>query len=182
MIKVNLVPAELLSKARQRQQAVQAGVGGGLLLVIIVIMSIVHWFRLYSLQSTLAYNESEFARLETIVKKVEELDKTANALRARLGVINDLLKGRPSYPIFMSDFTRAVPSGVTIRSMATTGGASAPIKLSMAAESRSSQDIALWIKNMEATGKFSTPELGSVSVTEAGTHNFTVTTTYTPKL
>lgn len=182
MIKVNLVPNELLAKARQRQQAVQAAVSGSFLLVVIIIMSVVHWFRLYNLQSTLAYNESEFARLETIVKKVEELDKTANALRARLGVINDLLKGRPSYPIFMSDFTRAVPMGVTIRSMVTQGGASAPIKLTMSAESRNSQDIALWIKNMEATGKFSTPELGAVAVTDAGVHSFTVTTVYTPKL
>lgn len=182
MIKVNLVPSELLSRARQRQQAIQAAVAGGCLLLVILVMSVAHWFRLYSLQSTLSYNESEFARLETIVKKVEELDKTANALRARLGVINDLLKGRPSYPIFMSDFTRAVPAGVTLRSMTTQGGASAPIKLVMSAESRSSQDIAAWIKNMEVTGKFSTPELGAVAVSDAGVHSFTVTTTYTPKL
>jgi Tfp pilus assembly protein PilN len=113
---------------------------------------------------------------------VEELDKTASALRSRLGVINDLLKGRASYPVFMSDFTRTVPSGVTVRSLATTGGSANPIKLNISAESRTSQDIALWIKNMEATGKFTPPELGAVSVGAGGAHAFTVSTTYTPQL
>lgn len=181
MIKVNLVPAELLAKARQRQQAIQAAVGGSVLLFFIIVLSIWHWWRLYSLQGVLAYNESEFARLEVIVKKVEELDNTAKALRARLGVISDLLKGRPSYPIFMSELARTVPGGVTLKSLTTTGGASSPIKLTMTADSRSSHDISNWIKNMEANGKFAPPELGPVTVVD-GVHSFTVTTTYTPKL
>lgn len=182
MIKINLVPPELIAKARQRQQAAQAAVFGGIVLVIVLLISLFHYARLMSLQSDLADREAEFKRLEAIVAKVEELEKTAGALKARLGVINDLLKGRPAYPVFMSDLARVVPSGVTLRSVTTTGGSTTPMKLNFAAESRSSQDIAAWVKNMEANGKFTNLELGPVSAAATGSLTFTMTGIYTPKL
>jgi Tfp pilus assembly protein PilN len=184
MIKVNLVPPEILAKARQRQQMIQGAAIGVAALLLLLGMSVMHWAALSRLEGQFHELGLEFKRLEAVVAKVEEMDRTAGALRARLGVITDLLKGRPAYPKFMSDFVLAVPPGVTIKSLATTGGSTNPIKLTMAAESRSSQDIAAWVKNMEQSGKFTLIELGPVTSTEGPerTLNFTMTTTYTSKL
>ena len=51
MIKVNLVPGEILAKARQRQLLLQAAVLGGALAVALVLISFVHWMGLYRLQN-----------------------------------------------------------------------------------------------------------------------------------
>jgi type IV pilus assembly protein PilN len=187
MIKVNLVPQEILAKAEQKQRSLQAAFIGAVLLVVIGLISAGHYYRLSRLESKLAVDQATLKRLQVIVTKVEELEATAAALRARLNVITDLLRGRPLYPYFMSDFVRTVPSGVRVKSMSTTGGGSAagPITLSMTAEAVRQGDIAEWVKNMETSGRFMNPELGPVAAatTLSGrTYNFTMTVTYTPSL
>jgi len=84
MIKVNLVPIEILAKARQRQLALQAGLVGGLFAVLVVCASLAHWVALYRLQNEYSYKQSKLKELGVIVAKVEELEKAADAVRARL--------------------------------------------------------------------------------------------------
>ena len=186
MIKVNLVPAEILAKARQRQQVFQVVIAGLGVLVIVAGISLAHWVKVKRLESKLDQGQSKLKKLELIVAKVEQIEKTANDVRVRLGVIMDLLKSRSLYPSFMSDFVRSVPLGVLVKNLSTTGGGSAggPIKLTMSAEARSNEDIAAWVRKMEDLGKFSNTELGPVSVQEAGErmYSFTLTSTYTPTL
>ncbi len=185
-IKVNLVPAEILAKAAQKQQIFQATVAGAFLAVMIVLISAAHYFTLARLERILAYNEGELKKLEVIVAKVEELERTAAAVRSRLGVITDLLKGRPLYPYFMSDFAKSVPVGVRVRNMTTAGGGSgaSPLKLTIAAEAKTNEDILAWIRKMEDSGRFSGVELGAVNAQESGdrVYTFTIKTTYTPQL
>lgn len=185
-IKVNLVPAELLLKAQQKQQILQASIAGALLAILIVIASAAHYYGLVRLENTLKYDQAELKKLEVIVAKVEELERTAAAVRARLGVITDLLKGRPMYPYFMSDFARSVPLGIRVVGLTTAGGGSSatPLKLTMTAEARSNDDIALWVRRMEDSGRFSGIELGAVTSTSGGekVYSFSLKTTYTPQL
>jgi len=180
MIKVNLVPAELLGKAKQRQLLLQAAVAGTLLGIVLAGVSFGHWFGKHRLEQQLAYDEAELKRLDAIVKQVEELEKAAAAVRARLSVIEDLLLGRAFYPIFMSDFARSVPAGVKVNSMTTGGGGAGTIKLSIGAVANSNEDIAAWIKTLEKNAKFAAIELGSVSGS-GGTYTFGMTATYTSK-
>ena len=183
MIKINLVPAEILAKAAQRQQVMQATAVGIVAAVFIAIASAAHYWRLTRLEGQLAYDQGELKKLQVIVDQVEELEKTAQAVRARLNVINDLLKGRPLYPRFMADFVRSVPAGVQIKTLNTTGGGSAasPVKLTITAQARTEEDIALWTRKMAESGRFSSVELGPVTeATES--YSFTMTSTYTPQL
>ena len=113
------------------------------------------------------------------------MERTAAAVRARLNVITDLLKGRPLYPYFMAEFVRNVPAGIRVRNLTTTGGgsAAAPLKLSMSAEARANDDIATWVRRMEGTGRFASVELGAVSYTPVtDIYSFTLTAVYTPQL
>lgn len=185
-IKVNLVPAEILAKAQQKEQMIQVGIIGSFVLVLVLLVSLGHWYRLTRLEGQLAEGQVKLKKLEAIVAQVEELERTAAAVRARLSVITDLLKGRPLYPRFMDDFARLVPGGVRIQSMTTSGGGStaAPLKLTMSAEARVNDDIAAWVRAMEGTGKFSNVELGAVNALTSGDggFRFTLTSLYTPKL
>jgi Tfp pilus assembly protein PilN len=181
MIKVNLVPAEILAKARQRQLMLQASVVGGLLAVVVVVISLIHWAGLYSLQSDFKYKDAKLHELAAIVTQVEELEKASDAVRARLGVIESLLKGRAFYPLFMSEFARTVPSGVKVVSMPTIMQGGGSLKLTISAVANSSDDIAAWMRTLEKNTHFAAVELGPVSA--AGKQfNFTITTVYTLKL
>lgn len=185
-IRVNLVPAEILAKAAQKEQMIQVGIVATLVAMLIALVSLGHWYRLVRLESQLSDGQAKLKKLEVIVQKVEELERTAAAVRARLNVITDLLKGRPVYPRFMDDFARSVPGGVRIKSLTTTGGGSsaAPLKLTMEAEARSNEDIAGWIKTLEATGRFTKVELGPVSASAGAEKlfSFSLTSVYTPAL
>jgi len=144
-----------------------------------------HYWRYERIDKKLAKDKSDLKKLEVIVSKVEELEKTAAAVRARLNVITDLLKSRPLYPYFMSDFVRSVPMGVRVKTLSTAGGGSSggALKLTISAEARANEDIAEWVRRMEESGRFSSEELGPVTTTEATSiYNFTMTATYSAKL
>ena len=180
MIKVNLVPAELLAKAKQRQMMLQGAVLGSLLALVLVVVSLGHWYGKYTLEITLAVDQAELKRLDAVVKQVEELEKAAAAVRARLNVIEDLLLGRAYYPIFMSEFARSVPGGVRVMTMGTTITTPGTLKLSITAVANSNEDIAAWVKTLEKNIKFGSIELGAVSVSGVA-YTFSMTATYTSK-
>lgn len=180
MIKINLVPAELLAKARQRQLILQAAVVGGLLALVLVLVSVGHWYGKRSLEAELATNEAELKRLDRVVKQVEELEKAAAAVRARLNVIEDLLLGRTFYPVFMSEFARSVPGGIKVNSMTTAGTTPGTIKLAITGVANSNEDIAAWVKTLEKNAKFGLVELGAVTAS-ASQFTFAMTATYTSK-
>ena len=180
MIKINLVPAEILAKAKQRQLLLQGAVLGSLMALVLVVVSFGHWYGKHTLEITLAADEAELKRLDRVVKQVEELEKAAAALRARLGVIEDLLLGRAYYPVFMSEFARSVPAGVRVNSMSTSTTTPGTVKLVIAAIGNSNEDIAAWVKTMEKNAKFASIELGAVTASGA-TYNFALTATYTSK-
>jgi len=80
----------------------------------------------------------------------------------------------------MSEFARSVPAGIRVNSMNTASASPGAIKLSIAAIANSNEDIAAWVKTLEANPKFSLAELGGV-VASADNFAFTLTTTYTSK-
>ncbi|MFI5347140.1 MAG: PilN domain-containing protein [Elusimicrobiota bacterium] len=182
MIKINLVPSEILAKARQRQLMLQAGLIGGVLAVVIVLISMGHWFGLYRLQNDYNYKEAKLKKLGAIVAQVEELEKAAAAVRARLGVIEDLLKGRAFYPFFMSDFARTVPAGVRVTQLTTATQPNSTVKLTIGASATTNEDVAAWVRTLQGTPHFAAVELGAVTAAGARQYNFTITATYTNKL
>jgi Tfp pilus assembly protein PilN len=182
MIKVNLVPLEILAKARQRQLVLQASVAGSVVAIALVLISIGHWLTLYRLQNDYTYKESKLKQLAAIVAQVEELEKASAAVRARLGVIEDLLKGRAFYPIFMSDFARTVPAGVKVTQLTTASQGNNGLKLTIAGVAATNDDVANWIRAFEKNARFGGIELGPVSAGGPRQYNFTITTSYTLKL
>lgn len=182
MIKVNLVPADILAKARQRQLMLQASVVGSLLAVVVVIISVVHWYGLHSLQNDFNYKQAKLERLKAIVSQVEELEKATAAVRARLGVIEDLKKGRTYYPVFMSDFARTVPPGVKVAALATSTQPGSALKLTITATALTSEDVAAWVRTLQTTPHFDRVELGAVSSGGPRAFNFSITAFYTNKL
>lgn len=202
MIKVNLVPADILAKAHQKQQMLQAGAAAIAAVIVVVLISLGHYYTLEKLEHQYAVDDARLKKLQVIVAQVEELEKTEAALKARLGVITDLLKGRTTYPYLMSDVVKSVPGGIRLKTLTASGGGSSvgAIKLNFTAEAQSNDDIAAWLRKMDSfadtkapadtrnPGKFGSIELGAVTSGGGGAgagptlYNFSVTATYTPSL
>lgn len=182
MIKVNLVPGEILGKARQRQLALQASVVGGLLAIVLIIVSVVHWFGLHVLQSDFSYKQSKLQKLSAIVSQVEELEKESAAVHARLGVVENLLKGRAFYPLFMSEFAHTVPAGVRVTQLTTVIQPNSAVKLSISAVASANEEVAAWMRALEKNGRFANVELGPVTAAGPRQYSFTISTVYTLKL
>jgi hypothetical protein len=175
MIKINLVPAEILAKARQRQQNLQLGAAAVLVLAVVVMISLGHYASLTRLEGQLAADNSRLEELKKIVALVDQEDAATKAVNEHLDAIGSVRTRRQLYPTFMSDFVQSVPAGSTIRvkSLNTTGGgtaaaaapakgkgaaaptgpASGSLKLDIMAEAGDYNDIALWIKSLENYGR-----------------------------
>ncbi len=181
MIKVNLVPAEILAKAAQRQLLLQVSAVGAVLLVVMTCVSAGHIYGKYRLDQDLAYNEAELKRLSKIVAQVEDLERAAAAVRSRLNVIEDLLRGRGFYPVFMSEFARTVPSGVRVTSLRTTSQPASALRLDISGIANSNEDIAAWVRGLETNARFANVELGPVNASGPRDFTFTIVTTYTQR-
>ncbi len=186
MIRINLVPAEILEKARNQRIIYQASIAGVLVFLVLVGVSLFHYLTLSHLETRLAEDQAKLKKLEVIVAEVEKLEASAKAVRDRLSVITTLVKGRTLYPYFMSDFVRSVPFDIQLQTLSVLGGGGqiTPLKLTISAISSTQDDIAEWMKRLQNSGRFSNVELGNVtgSGNDPRTYNFGLTSIYKANL
>lgn len=187
MIKVNLVPREFLDKEVQRQRLAQAGVVGAIALVLVLFVSAAHWYRATKTEGEFAELNKKYEKLAKIVAQLEELEKTANAVKIRLGVIQGLLKGRALYPWFMTDLQSTLPPGVWMTSLTTSAKEPNGLTVKIGnASANSSGGVSQWLRNFESSGKFKDLKLSAIAVTDKGDskqYSFSIGTMYeNPKL
>jgi len=211
MIKINLIPAEILQEQEKRLRALQAGAAATILGLIIAFVSAVRWNQEHSLAVHRETVRAELNKVNEKVKQVEEFEKTLAAVQSRLDVINNLLKGRLLNPFFMEDFARSLVSGVWLTGMNTSNHGQG-LKLTVQAKALEKDHIANWLRTLETYGntvdsadasqaavpapgkkpgkpvpnRFSDIELGGINAADDNgkqIYNFTVTMTYqNPKL
>ncbi|MBI4423320.1 MAG: PilN domain-containing protein [Elusimicrobia bacterium] len=181
MIRVNLVPRELLDREVQRQRVLQASVVGIAVALVVVGVSVGHWYRASKFEAQLGELNKEYDKLAKIVAQVEELERTANAVRVRLGVIQGLLKGRPLYPYFMADLLTTMPPGVWLTGLTTSQKEPNTLAVTLPATANSSEGVSQWLRNLAETGQWEDPKLSAISVSNAAdskTYSFSLTTIY----
>lgn len=185
MIKINLVPQEILDKEVARQRVLQASAGGIAAAILLASVSGAHYWRGVSLEKKLKTDKVELDRLQKIVAQVEELEQKATQVRARLNVVVDLMKYRALYPRFMEDLSATLPSGVWLTNL-TTSGDQKGLTLSLSCSGVSSESAAEVLRAFDAGGKFKEPVLqGGITVSAPGTgtgagSTFNLTVKYIP--
>ncbi len=179
MIKVNLVPQEILDKEAQKQQALQVGVVMGVFVLVLAGVSFGHYYKKVKLVKELAEMEAQLKKLEVIVQQVEALEAKASAVRARLNVMEDLIKSRELYPGFMTDLLKTFPPGVWLTSLTTTG-AGKGLTVSMGAMARTPEDVSEWLRTLQKSERFSNPTIGAINMGAAGGNSFAMNAVYAP--
>ncbi|MBI4056656.1 MAG: PilN domain-containing protein [Elusimicrobia bacterium] len=182
MIKINLVPGDVLIRQRQQYRMAQGGAAVVLVGILLVAVSLVHYYSAHRVEARLEERKARLAELQTIVAKVEDLQKNSKIVSAKVNVITDLLRGRLLSTYFLQDLLKSLPSGVWFRSLSTTSEGSNTLRLQVDATARSSEDLADWIRTLDHSGKFSEVELGAATTADGPSGrltDFSVSSRYT---
>lgn len=179
MIRVNLVPQEILDRELQKQRLAQVSVAAGFLAVIFLGVSFGHYYKAVSLEKRLVEAEAEFKRLEAIVKQVEELEAKAKAVKARLDVIQDLLVSRQFYPKFMTEILKNLGDGVWVKSLSATGSTT-EMAVSMSCEASSLESATAWLRQLQAAPVVKDPVMGALTLASDGLVTFPMGFKYRP--
>lgn len=179
MIKVNLVPQEILDKEIQRQRALQASLAGVLIVLILAGVSFSHYRKKAVSERMLSEQKEKLKTLQAIVDQVNAFEAQAAAVRARLGVMNDLLKSRELYPRFMVDIIESFPDGVWIGGLTTTSK-NAGLDLTMPAFASSTRDVTTWLRTLEESKLFTGAKISPILIDAKGKHSFTMQMHYIP--
>jgi len=162
MIKINLLPKEVEKKVALREKK--------FLLSTIVLIVVGGFLGLYFLKvgqytrlgKQLRKVEEELALLETIVKKVDEIEKSKEALAKKLDVIGSLMGNRLIYPQLLEDLARTVPPRVWLKSL-TTKSESDSLIITIEASAIDNYDIADFITKLSEAKNFSKVELSKIT-------------------
>jgi len=180
MIKVNLVPREILDKEVQRQRAMQAGLVGVVILAIFAGISFQHYNKKVTLEKRYEEQKAKLKKLEAIVAQVNQFEARAAAVRSRLAVMNDLLKSRELYPKFMVDLIESFPDGVWIGPLSTAKGEDG-LNISMPAFATSTRDVTTWLRTLEDSEVFSKAVISAITIDPlTSKHSFSMTMAYVP--
>ncbi|PCI40786.1 MAG: hypothetical protein COB53_00395 [Elusimicrobia bacterium] len=177
MIKINLVPQEILNKEVQKQRMVQVGFVAGFFFLVFAGISFKHYYKGVTLANELEDKEAKFKKLEKIVTQVEALEQQAKAVRGRLDVIGSLDEARAIYPRVMTDLLSTFPRGVYINSLGTVSDGM-KVTLSMGAVALDSEAVSDWYRTLEISEKFSGQKLGSLTLSPEGKVNFSMSVKY----
>ncbi|MBI3300029.1 MAG: hypothetical protein HYZ75_17830 [Elusimicrobia bacterium] len=179
MIKVNLVPQEILDKELQKQRLAQVSVAAAFIGVFFLAVSFSHYYKSVTLADRLVEAEAEFKRLEVIVKQVEELEAKAKAVKARLDVIGDLLMARPFYPRFMTRLLEALGDGIWLSALNVSG--SAPnITVNMSCQATGVEAVTRWLRALQTSASFKEPSMGGLVIAADGLVTFSMSLKYKP--
>lgn len=179
MIRVNLVPQEILDKELQKQRLAQVSVAAGFIGLLFLGVSAMHYYKSVTLATRLAEAESEFVKLEAIVKQVEELEAKARAVKARLDVIQDLLRSRPFNPVFMTRLQQAVGEGVWLATLSASG-TTAEMAVAMGCKAVNANAATRWLRQLENDPYFKEPVMGGLAIALDGQVSFSMTAKYKP--
>ena len=189
MIKINLVPLEILEREQQRERNIHLVLGGAVLFICgfgitIARLSILH----HADQELAAVNYEYNTQWSDIGAKLEAKKAAVDTLKTRLGVITDLLTGRSLYPHFMADMSQAMPSDIYVTSISTTRSPNS-LKVTAQAISSTAPGITRWVRNMEKPGifgNFGDPTISTISASDDPVSNgkqyaFSITFVYTKR-
>jgi Tfp pilus assembly protein PilN len=165
MIRINLLPQEIHA-AEAKKQIAAIGIAAGVA-VLIFLLGVGAWrfSKKVKLERDLAIAKDELTKYEAIVNQVNSLEQLKNNLTQRSNVINQLLRGRLTYPKFFEDFMMLLPPDIWVGNF-NTQPAGDKLRVELSASSLSNFAIADWLINLQTSPYFSEVTLGAITSQE----------------
>ncbi|MDT8394968.1 MAG: PilN domain-containing protein [bacterium] len=162
MIKINLLPVR---EERRRMGARQEQMFF-VLILILVFIGVFYWHsttnkKIKNLRGQITQAEDDIRRLDKIVKEVEQFKKDKKILEGKIEVIDKLKKGRQVQVHYMDELNKALPSQVWVEFYQQRADT-----LILRGKSLSTDDIASFMRNLEASVYFDDIRLDQTSQKE----------------
>ena len=162
MIKINLLPVR---EERRRMGARQEQMFFALIMILVFI-GVFYWHsstnkKIKNLRTQINQVENDIRRLDKIVKEVEQFKKDKKILEGKIEVIDRLKLGRKVQVHYMDELNKALPSQTWIEFYQQNGE-----NLILRGKSLSTDDIASFMRNLEASNYFSDIRLDQTSQKE----------------
>jgi Tfp pilus assembly protein PilN len=163
MIRINLIAAESIKKVERSELLLL----GYLIIVgafVILGAGYVTKFNNYrKIEARVAQDEQELNRYQGIVRQMDSLQSTKNALETRRNVISSLMASRLVYPRFMEELVMLLPANVWFRTLTTQSQADGKLAATLDAQSLDNYSIADAIAALSTNPDFSAVELGPIN-------------------
>jgi len=163
MIRINLVPVELIER-EARQRVIILAITG-----IVIILSMMILFLLIRIgvdrallirQKSL---EGELKKYQLIVNEVKQLREITGMLETKKNIIENLMKERLYYPVFMEELMKVLPATVWINSLNSVPN-TAGFKILLGCNCFDNFAVADLVSILENSARFKNIELSGISI------------------
>lgn len=167
MIRINLVPVELIEK-EARQRKLILGITG---VVIILSLLVLFLFVRLGVERTLITRqrvlEVNLKKCQEKVDEVKNLKSITAVLETKKNIIEGLMRERLCYPLFMEQVMKLIPNGVWFTSLSVLANQGI-FKVTISCNAFDNFGIADFVSNLENSQQISNIELGSITSSGSG--------------
>ena len=155
MAHINLLPwRDELRKKKQQQFAV-VGAGTAILGALLVLLAHMQMEGLIETQNQRnQFLDKEIAELDTKIAKIKDMEKTKNALLARMDIIQQLQRSRPQSVHLMDQLVYTLPDGVYLNKIDQQGQA-----LTLSGVAQSNARVSAYMRNIDGSQWMAKPKL-----------------------
>jgi len=181
MARINLLPwREELRRERQKKFIMTLMVTAIVSVIIVFLVGLFFDQKINHQQFRNNMIKAEISKMETRIKRIDELERTRARLLSRKRVIEQLQASRSMTVELLDNLARSIPVGVTLASIRQQG-----LALNMSGTSQSNARVSAYLQELDRNELFLKPELAFVkaaarpdSVTE--TYQFSIGVTLRP--
>src|SRR3989339_1010887 len=163
MIKVTLLPSELIRKEERREIFVIACIAVAILFGLGMLRYTMKIAYYRNLQVRIGNTQQELNRYESIVRQVEALQATKAVLETKKNVISSLMAWRVIYPVFMEEILQLLPANIWFASLTTQSQAEGRMTATLNALALDNYSIADLITSLSSNLNFSNVEVGAIT-------------------
>jgi len=155
MAHINLLPwRDELRKQKQQQFAV-VGAGAAVLGALLVLLAHMQMEGLIEKQNLRnQFLDNEIAELDKKIAKIKDMEKTKNALLARMDIIQQLQRSRPQSVHLMDQLVYTLPDGVYLNKIDQKGQA-----LTLSGVAQSNARVSAYMRNIDGSQWMAKPKL-----------------------
>ena len=155
MAHINLLPwRDELRKQKQQQFAV-VGAGAAILGALLVLLAHLQMEGLIEKQNQRnQFLDKEIAELDTKIAKIKDMEKTKNALLARMDIIQQLQRSRPQSVHLMDQLVYTLPDGVYLNKIGQKDQA-----LTLSGVAQSNARVSAYMRNIDSSKWMAKPKL-----------------------
>jgi len=163
MAHINLLPwrDELRKKKQQQFAVVGAGTAiPGALLVLLAHMQMEGLIEKQNQRNQ--FLDAEIAELDKKIIKIQDMEKTKNALLARMDIIQQLQRSRPQSVHLMDQLVYTLPDGVYLKKIA-----QQDLALTLSGVAQSNARVSAYMRNIDGSQWMAKPKLDVIETKDS---------------